>query len=230
MDHALDPFAHAPPDVLALLRDSPAPADPDLLINPLSLDESRRISTMLQQMDVGRELGLIALDDANDSNPYCYISRGVARGMVVHFSHDPEPEIQFVDLAGFRRSLVAAIQERRDIHELRHEPLPPHKDQAQLADALRDLLSRDDDNAEFLLCLLVPLLAPQELPIIESLAAHSNFFVRQSMADFIERHPLTAHLAVAERLSQDRHPQVARPGKRALGRVRALSAPHPPTH
>jgi len=215
-----DPIESAPDEVRAFLREARSLRNLDLCINPLTLDESRRYSMDLQSTPVGHALGLIALDDANDSNPYCYISRGIAQGMVVHFSHDDEPEIRFHDLASFRRSLMAALDQGLDIDDLPCEPLGPFDDQQGLIRTLTDLIDRGDDDAEFLLCLLLPLLVPKQISIIERLACHESFFVRERLAEFIASHPRAEHHSVARRLSEDQHPQVARPGKVALSRVK----------
>jgi hypothetical protein len=214
-----DPFENAPAEVIAFLRDVKSPRSLEPRIGLLTLDQSRRYSGALQEFPVGQSLGLIALNDANHSNPFCYISRGIARGMVVHFSHDPEPELRFPDLESFRHSLATVVQDGRDIDELPGEPLRPHKDQQELARTLAEFTGRNDGDTEFLICLLVPLLAPDQAEVIDRLANHESFFVRERTAKFIASHPHPGLRPVAERLALDSHPQVARPGKEALSRV-----------
>jgi hypothetical protein len=44
--------------------------------------------------------------------------------------------------------------------------------------------------------------------------------VRERLAEFIASHPRAEHYSVSRRLSEDQHPQVARPGILALSRVK----------
>jgi hypothetical protein len=219
MQRQSDPLEGAPPEVLTFLREMHACGDPALRINLLTLTKSRQYSIALQQTEVGESLGLIALDDANDSNPYCYINRGICRGMVIHFSHDPEPEIRFRDLASFSRSLATALSQGLEIDELPFESLSPHDDQQGLIGALGDLANRDDNDATFLICLFIPLLDPGQISVIERLANHESFFVRERLAEFLANYALPEHRSVAQKLAEDPHPQVARPGKKALSHI-----------
>jgi hypothetical protein len=218
-----DPFGDAPEEVYSFFQEAVRLRDPELQIYPLTADESRVYSSAIQQSDVGAALGLIALDDANDSNPYCLISRGVARGMVVHFSHDPEPEIRFPDLASFRASLNVARDQHLSIDQVPFEPLRPHTDQQRLIDALAGLNRESSDTAEFLLCLYIPLIAPEQIPILEQLATSSSFFVRESVARYIEIHPRSEHGIIAAKLAKDNHPQVSQVGKQALSSVNRVA-------
>ena len=219
MANVPDPFRDAPEEVFTFFREAVHLRDPELQIHPLAADEARTYSAALQESDVGATLGLVALDDANDSNPYCLITRGIARGMVVHYSHDPEPEIRFADLAGFRAALVAARDRRLSIDELPAEPVPPHMDQRTLANTLADLNRNEGDTAEFLLCLLVPLISPDQVPLLDQLGANSNFFVRESIARYIQARPRAEYREIAARLAVDPHPQVSDVGRKALSGV-----------
>jgi hypothetical protein len=142
--------------------------------------------------------------------------------MVIHFSHDTEPEIEFPDLESFKRGVIAALEQGLDIDELPREPIAPHDDQPGVVRALTDLMSRDDDDAEFLLCLFIALLGPDQTSVIERLAVQESFFVRERLAKFIAGHPHARHRSVAQQLADDRYPQVARAGKAALSRVIAV--------
>jgi hypothetical protein len=214
-----DPLRDAPDEVFTFFREAVGLRDHGLRIYPLTVDESRTYSAAIQKSDVGTALGLVALDNANDSNPYCLICRGVARGMVVHFSHDPEPEIRFADLASFKAALIAAREQRQSIDELPAELLRPHPDQESLAKTLVDLNREESDTAEFLLCLYVPLLSPDQVTILDQLGSNASFFVRESIARYVQVHPRSEYLAIAARLAADTHPQVANLAKKALSSV-----------
>jgi len=214
-----DPFRDAPDELVSFFLDAVCLRNRELRIHPLTADESRSESAALQETDFGEALGLIALDDANDSNPYCLISRGIGRGMVLYYSHDGSPEIRFADLASFKAALIAACDQNLSIDELPAEPLRPYADQQTLANTLAELNRDDGDTAEFLLCLFVPLLSPEQLPTFEQLGTNASFFVRESIASYIEMHPRPEHQAVAARLAADPHPQVSKVGKKALSCV-----------
>ncbi|GMR24247.1 MAG: hypothetical protein BMS9Abin37_2767 [Acidobacteriota bacterium] len=192
---------------------------PDLRINPLTLESSAQMTSAMQNFAVSRELGLIVLDDANDSNPYCLITEGPAQGMVVHFSHDLEPEIRFPGLSAFGQSLRAAVANELDIDDLPHSPLPSFADQTTLTEYLESHLRRDDEDSQFLVCLLLPLLDPRQLAVIDAAATSNNFFIRERVAEFIAANPLKQHSQAAERLSNDPYRQVSRSGKKALSSV-----------
>jgi hypothetical protein len=151
-----------PAEVVVFLESMEAVRDLQLGINPLSPEESARLSAKLQAIPVAVDLGLIWLDDANDSNLYCFMSKGPAAGMILHFSHDPEPEIEFSDLDSFGEALRSAIENNL---------------QAALIAFLRSWLARDDDEADFYICLFLPLLHPLQLDVLRQAAAHPSFFV-----------------------------------------------------
>src|SRR5439155_24045058 len=87
-----------PADVVVLLRRRDEFNDAELGIH--LLDEQRALAK-LDASSVWGRLGLVALDDAEDSNPYVLITRGICRGMVAHFFHDPEPQVEFATLQDF---------------------------------------------------------------------------------------------------------------------------------
>ena len=100
-------FIHeAPQEVLHFLsRSEKLNSSKEVMINILSIDESFEYSKALRSIKHAEYLGLIALNDAQDSNPYCYISQSVTTGMIIHFSHDPEPRIKFSSLDDFENAL-----------------------------------------------------------------------------------------------------------------------------
>jgi hypothetical protein len=173
----------------------------------------------------GELLGLIVLDDANDSNPYCYISRGPGTGMVLHHEHDGTIAIRYPDLSSFGEALREAVVCADDIRDLRHPPCQPHPDQAGLRAELRTRLTGQDPDAEPFARLFLPLLDPADVETLELAAAAHDFFIRESAGEAMARNPLPQHLALAARLAVDPHPQVQRPARRVLV---ALQAPLPP--
>lgn len=211
----------------AFLRSVDELRRPDLRINPLTPEQSIDATGRMRGLTIGNELGLVVLDDANDSKPYCLITRGVASGMVVHFSHDPEPRIRFASLDAFADSLRTAVANGLDIDELPHGPVPALADQDALARHLRSLVEREDDEAETLACLFVPLVDPARVDILDTVAGSDSFYIREATAEHIAAHPSVEHFEIAERLAKDSHSQVARPGKKALSAVNRLRYARP---
>jgi hypothetical protein len=204
----------------AFLAKAPTLRNPALGIFVLSEPESVGATAAVRRFGIGETLGLVVLDDANDSNPFCLISRGVAGGMVLHLMHDGDPQITFASLDSFEQALLAAIASRTHVMDLLGPPILPISDQSSLEQAMMVLIEDEaDQDAEFLLCLYLPLLLPTSGLVLSRLAQHSSFFVREAVAEFVESHALPEHLEIAQNLSKDPHPQVQRPGKRALSSV-----------
>jgi hypothetical protein len=205
-----------PNDVVEFLSAAASVRTPALRINPLSLEQCIANSTRIRDIPVAVELGLIVLDEADDSNPYCLITRGPASGMVVHFVHDSEPTLAFPDLATFLHSLRAAVRDHRNIDQLRHHQFSPLPDQPALRSTLHFLLESDDEDAPTVVAILFPLLDPDEGEIVRLAASNIDFLIREVAALFVEAHPAAHFRQVAQALSEDAYSQVARPALRAL--------------
>ncbi|HLG58174.1 MAG TPA: hypothetical protein VI485_22705 [Vicinamibacterales bacterium] len=208
-----------PKDVVEFLSAAASVRTPALRINPLSLEQCIADSTRIREIPVAAELGLIVLDEADDSNPYCLITRGPASGMVVHFSHDSEPTLAFPDLATFLHALRAAVRDNRNIDQLEHHQFSPLPDQPALRSTLHALLESDDEDASTVLAILFPLLDPDERDIVLLAASNIDFLIREVAALFVEAHPAVHFRQVARALSEDAYPQVARPALRALQHI-----------
>lgn len=215
-----------PEVVAAFLLEVEALRAPELHINPLSPEEAAQQSDDMTETSIfGELLGLVVLDDAGDSNPYCYISRGPGAGMVLHHEHDGTIGIRFPDLASFGEELRSAVARGDDIHDLRHPPRLRHPDQAALRAELRARLTGGDDDAEPFARVFLPLLDPADVETLELATAADDFAIRESAAEVMARHPLPEHVALATRLALDGYAQVRTPARRALV---ALKAPLPP--
>lgn len=209
------------PELSEYFADAIQMRDPELRIYALNTDESRQVTQALSEFDVGEALGLIALDNANDSNPYCYISKGLAQGMILHLNHDAEPYLAFRSLKAFRAALKSAIAQRCDIDDLQAEAMEPVDRQDELVTLLTEAAERNDDFSVFLACTFLPLLDPSDADALELLGSHQNFFLREAAAVFVSNHPLNLHRSLAERLAKDRYEQVARPAGVALKAMRS---------
>ncbi|CAN5906957.1 hypothetical protein BH11VER1_BH11VER1_07900 [soil metagenome] len=110
-------LGHCPADLASFYADNQPQSEVTEWTHILNLNAACEYTKMLNGIPVVDRLGLWALNDANDSNPYCYISKGPCQGGVILFSHDPEPEIRFSSLANF----VRAISEAADLEDIRVE-------------------------------------------------------------------------------------------------------------
>ena len=218
----IDPFASAPAELWAFFREAPTLVQDDLGIHPLTEGESRAYSRALHKFSLGERLGLVVLDDANDSNPFCLVTTGLLRGSVLHLVHDDAPHIRFDSLAAFRRSLVEARDRGLHIDDLPVPPLQPFGDQPALANLLAELSREAGDWAVEQLCLHVPLLVPHDPVLLERLARHRDLFVREAVAELLLERPTRGLDAIALRLAADSYRQIADPARRAVERMRAL--------
>lgn len=202
-----------PADVVSLLRRRDEINDAELGIH--LLDEQRALAR-LDASSVWGRLGLVTLDDAEDSNPYVLITRGVCRGMVAHFFHDPEPQVEFPTLRDFEDYLRELRRRRKPLDE---EDRPPtaHPEQAALAGALLELACADDDaDASWLICFYAPLLRDDHLEVLKVLATHDDFFVREAAAEALGRIDVREAVDLLKGLAADAHPQVAAEAHRSI--------------
>ena len=209
-----------PPEVREFLDRAAEFNSGPLGIHVLDPAESARQTALLREMEVADRMGLIQLDDANDSNPYCYITSGPAAGMVIHFSHDPEPVIKFPSLDFFAGFLIALKAQDTALWDT-EKSAPEHPDQMALGLALRELAGSDDEHAQFLICTYLPTLRADPAAVLGTLAAHPDFFVRESTAEVLGVARIADSRGLLETLAGDRHGQVKSAAQRSLDRWKA---------
>ena len=216
---ALRPYCEVPPDdLVGHFAGDHFPTDLELSINILRLPSAIEYTAGIHRHTIlGVPFGLVALEDANNSNPYCYVTKGPTRGSVMYLCHDGDSRIAFSSLRDFMAAIETAITNRTWIDDLpRDETLAGLDRIAIVGHATR--LAEADGAAEEI-CVLVPLIPTTEVGLMNILSQHTDFFVREAVAERLAANPNVALLAAAERLAADQHPQVARPGKRALSAV-----------
>lgn len=213
-----------PDEVLRFLSLRDELNTPHLSINVLDEQASAKRSSALQGISVCRRLRLFALDDAEDSNPYCYIGAGVAAGMVVHFNHDPEPRIEFETLDDFEHFLRQLRSSDQPLNDGDVDmPSPAHPNQIALAAVLSELSRGEDDDSEFLICLYLPLLRGEHRALLRELATHTSFFVREVLAEVIGTARLPGAQALLRALANDPDPQVRDAAHRASRQIEQSS-------
>ncbi len=201
----------APLDLTDLYYSKSLPDYPDSRIHCLSINEALQYTKSLWRISVVQRMGLWALTDANDSNPFCYIGTGPCCGGIIRFSHDPEPEIYFQNLSNFIEIMRMIGESDHDIDES-----PKDKDLAfNVQSELTELVIEESDDSVFLTCTYLPVSTMLNSEIKTKLSIHEDFFVREELAKYLIRLPEVDDLEIAERLANDSHPQVQRPGKQA---------------
>jgi hypothetical protein len=220
----LHPYCDDPPDdLVSHFAASSLPNAPNLFINLLNLDDSLDYTSGIQDTFIGEPLGLVVLDDANNSNPFCYVTRGPARGLILHLKHDDASAFAFSSLSRFLDAIGNAIETHLTIDGLVFDTDFPSVAQPELAAYLQN--QSEHDGVAEVICIMITLLHEPRPALADSLAAHDDFYVRESLADFIALNPSETLLSAATMLSSDSHAQVARPGKRALDVIRQLKKP-----
>lgn len=217
-DHAGDLIAilgSAPADLLEYYQREQFPEYPQSSIHGLSFEKARDYSRALNRIPAMAPLGLWALDDANDSNPYTYISKGPCAGMILHLSHDDSSEIAFGSLAKFVEAMHRAGGNALDIGEIEPQPEP-----RPLNDELWSLATKDNEDATFLIAIYLPIAADLQPDTKTVLASHGDFFVREAFATFLADNGSSEDLSLAEDLLADAMPQVARAGEAAVRTIR----------
>lgn len=117
------PEAHA--ELAELYSDEVFPDYPESRIQLLEFDAAFEYTKALVGWLIPDELGLWVLDDANDSNPFCYITKGPCQGAVLHLHHDDESTVDFPDLQSFVAAMHGAGNDGLDIDDM-VKPTGPH--------------------------------------------------------------------------------------------------------
>ena len=217
----LQPYCDDPPDdLVSHFAATSFPNAPNLFINLLNLDASLDYTAGIQDTFIGEPLALVVLDDANNSNPFCYVTRGPARGLILHLKHNDASVFAFSSLNRFLDAISNAIETHQTIDGLVFDTDFPSVGQSKLAAYLQNQC--EHDGIAEVICVMITLLHEPPTTLVDSLAAHDDFYVRESLADFIVLNPRETLLPAATILSGDPHEQVARPGKRALDAIRQL--------
>jgi hypothetical protein len=213
-----------PPEDLVALYSSPLPVKLDLGIKLLALLDAIKYTRAIHENTLlGKPMVLFVLDDANDSNPFCYITLGPAKGSILHLYHDGDTAVEYSSLAAFVGAVDVAMKEGVWIDDLPGKDFRPAIDQVKLCNHVSQLVSAGTDDAECELTVLARLLDTARIATVRSLAEYSNFFVREAAARLLAAHPNPQLVGVAESLANDPHPQVARPGKAALAAVNRVA-------
>lgn len=205
----------APKDLVEYLSFNTFLKNDELSINCLNLEEGAEYSECLSSFGVGLELGFWVLDDANNSNPYCYISKGPCKGAVIKYSHDSVFEIVFSSISSFVSALNYASVNCIDIEDLIGEEGVSF----DCLDALKSLSLTDTDEAVAIIDIYLNLTNELDDEIVDSLLNHDDFFVQESLANWLLKHPESKFTNVAKQLSENSQSQVQKLGFELLNKI-----------
>lgn len=202
-------------DILAFLRDVPATP-----FCPLSPDGATRATEQLRAAaPLAEAMGLVVLNDTDDSNHYCLVTRGPVAGTVVFLPHDDSAAFAFPSLEALRVAMVRADDDGMEIWDVEPAPPTPQRDQAPLRDHLREVLAGERTDAANVVGMLLPLLDPEDVATLRLLATDGDFLIRESAACFMASAPRASQVPLLEVLSADHYPQVHKPARTALAAV-----------
>lgn len=201
-----------PPDLASFYEDKGFMGLGEQEIGMLDLAEARQYSEDLAGIPVVKRLGMWALNNANDSNPFGYITTGPCAGCILYLSHDPEPEFRFPSLASFLGSLDIGV----DPYDLRADK--PWS--VELNNEITALLKEDSQESQFLIVTYLPCASELNENNLNALQSHSDFFLREALARFLCVRGKATQLELAETLAKDSVGQVAGAGARAVDAIK----------
>lgn len=199
-------------EMRAFLRDVPAapfcPLTPEAVL--------AATGDLWTRAPLAEAMGLVVLNDTDDSNHYCLVTRGPATGAVVFVPHDDSATLAFPSLHALHEAMVRAAAEGAEIWDIEPASPVPHGDQAPLRSHLRALLTGDRADAPNVVGMLLPLLDPEDIETLRLAATDPDFLIRESAAGFMARVPRPSQVPLLSVLATDRYPQVQRPARTAL--------------
>jgi len=200
-------------DVIAFLQ-SVAPAP----FCPLTPEAAVRFTEKLRKVvPLAEEMGLVVLNDTDDSDHYCLMTRGPGVGAVAFLAHDDGASLAFPSLGALHEAMAHASAEGMEIWDVEPGVPSPHADQPSLRDHLGRVLRDGHHDAANVVALLLPLLDPDDLETLTLAAQHRDFLIRETASHFMAAVRRASHRPLLEALAGDRYRQVANPARAALG-------------
>lgn len=208
----------APADLVEFYAQERPPDYPQSRIHFLEFEDAFTCSKRLNEIWSLSYLLPWVLDDANDSNPYCYIMRGPCSGAVLHLSHDGDSRIEFRCLADY----VAAMKRVGESGNSIDDASMDMDLDFPLSGEIESLCKEDSEDAVFLLAIYLPVCRLLTAEAKTILLDHEDFFAREAFAKWLQQNPSIENLAYAEKLAQDSYPQVAQPGRMAQSSINKM--------
>jgi hypothetical protein len=211
-------IGYVPQDLLEFYKSDEIIESKENNINILGFKDALQQSKSMNTIGIVNRLGLWVLEDGNNSNHFCYITKGPCKGFIMCFCHDGEPSIYYGDLRSFLDSVIKLVKCGKDIDDLKHDK----KITLNLNTELQELVKENNDDATFLICLYLRLCKPLNNSTINNLVNSKDMFVREAIANYVENNPDVNYYEFAVQLSNDSHSQVKECGKLALKNINKI--------
>lgn len=189
-------------------------------MNFLLPEASLSYAVALSEIEIFKSLGLIPLEDSNNSNPVCFISNGPASGMVMLLSHDEGSKIIFNSLSEFQSCLIKNT-ENIDFFSEFIEEFPAIYNDNKLVPAIASLLSSTvTDESEFLICLYTQSVKTFSIELVGKYIHSGGMYIQEALFNQLSIHPNGELLPLLES-AVEFHPQVQPLYKKALSKIKA---------
>ncbi len=217
----MDFLSNLPMELAEHLSDFPGIGNEQTDVRLLDEQTALNLSAKLtNRCEFASNLGLVILDDSNTSDHHCYISKGPAEGMIMSLLHDGEPEIAFDSLSKYLKEMRRLIREEEFIDEIVTDVQIEETKQDSIEAFVLENISQISPEE---LYAYISLIRTSNIRLIQSLASHEDFVVREFTARQLARSPNLDALNIAEALSVDESGQVANAGMRAVDAIKRLS-------
>lgn len=199
---------------------SPLRTQPESRIHPLSIHESWDLhKALIEYEPIYRELGLFPLDDAEDSNPYCYVSKTPMKGRIFHYMHDDLASFKFSNINNWVNALNQTGALSKDIDETDYEERIDAKSVIELCRYIESNYDSDNNKYSEGTVYLIQGLDEHCFNLIEKLSQNSDLFIREAIAKLINDKPSSTYKKIAETLASDDYNQVSSIAKNALREI-----------
>lgn len=189
-------------------------------IHPLSMHESIALhKELIEYHPIYRELGLFPLDDAQDSNSYCYVSKTPMKGNIFHYIHDASPSFKFSNINNWVNALNQTGASSKDIDETEYEKRIDAEDVIQLCKYIDSTYNSANQSYSQSTVYLIQGLDEYCFTLVDALSKNNNLFIREAVAKLIGDKPTLTYKKVAETLANDKYDQVSRLAEKALQEI-----------
>ncbi|PQO47839.1 hypothetical protein [Blastopirellula marina] len=168
------------------------------------------------------ELELLALDDANTSDTHFYSPGMPLPGSVFYLCHDGDSRFVFPNLASYLAAVEETIATGGFVTDHHPDARIYAPDQEQLTQAIRSQYNGESYD-ELVLVTLIKTSTLSDVDLFSEIATDVDFYLGEAIAEQILAQPSMNLLPVAEACAQHKHPQVSKPGKKAIRAIRELA-------
>jgi len=188
-------------------------------VNLLSQPQVDELSHLFASHPIVSRLGGLVLDDPETSNHHVLLTKGPCAGQVLYLSHDDDSRVVFDSLNELVDAASRTVECGAFLFELHPQCSPVSPNQAELAQLIEEGLRDGADDCVAMA--LIPSLELNDMTLLQRIAASSNFFATEAIANEVSKRPEARLLPIATLCSKHRHPQAAAAGKAAMAAIAA---------